>query len=103
MGKFSDNLRRTRKGLALTQDQVGEACGLSGKYVGELERGEASPTLETVEKVARGLNVDLLVLIGDDADRLDRAEVRAEIVKGLDGLDDDRLRLMLRIVRITTR
>ncbi len=103
MGKFSDNLRRTRKGLVLTQDQVGEACGLSGKYVGELERGEASPTLETVEKVARGLKVDLLVLVGDDADRLGTAEVRAAIVKALDELDERTLRQVLRMVRLAAR
>ena len=100
MGKFSDNMRQTRKRRGLTQDQAGEQCGLSGKYIGELERGEASPTLETIEKVAHGLRVDMLVLIGDDADRLTSADVRAEIVHGLAELDDERARELLRLVRL---
>ncbi len=100
MGKFSENLRTTRKGQGLTQDLVGERCGLSGKYVGELERGEASPSLEVIEKLALGLKVGVVVLVGDDADSLSAAELRAEIVLGLDKLDDEELRQLLRIVRL---
>ena len=39
-------------------------------------------------------------LVGDDADSLSGAELRAEIVHGLDKLDDEKLRQLLRIVRL---
>jgi hypothetical protein len=49
------------------------------------------------------LNVDMLVLIGDDADRLDLVAVRAELNRALDGMDAAQVRQMLRIVRLATR
>ena len=46
---------RTRK--KLSQDALGELAGLHGKYIGQLERGERNATLESVEKVARALDL----------------------------------------------
>ncbi len=103
MGQFSENIRKVRKQHGLTQDAVAERCGLSAKYIGELERAEASPSLDSIEKLARGLNVDMLLLIGDDADRLELSAVRAEIVNALGGMDEQTQRQILRIVRLATR
>ena len=51
---------RTRK--KLSQDTLGEMAGLHGKYIGQLERGEKNATLESVEKVARALDLPFEVL-----------------------------------------
>ena len=51
---------RTRKNLS--QDTLGEMAGLHGKYIGQLERGEKNATLESVEKVARALDLPFEVL-----------------------------------------
>ena len=51
---------RTRKNLS--QDALGEMAGLHGKYIGQLERGEKNATLESIEKVARALDVPFEVL-----------------------------------------
>ena len=101
MNEFADNLRAIRKGKGLTQDQLGERAGLSSKHIGEIERGNVSPSLEVIEKLASGLRVDLLVLIGDDASRMPTPDVRGEIVRALDRLDDAHLRFLLRVVRLT--
>jgi transcriptional regulator with XRE-family HTH domain len=103
MNEFAENLRNIRKSMGLTQDQLGERAGISAKHLGEIERGNASPSLEVVEKLAHGLRVDLLVLVGDDVSRLPRPQVRQEIVGALDHLDDDQLRALLRITRLTAR
>jgi len=51
---------RTRK--KISQDTLGEMAGLHGKYIGQLERGEKNATLESVEKVARALDLPFEVL-----------------------------------------
>jgi hypothetical protein len=51
----------------------------------------------------RGLRVGLLVLIGDDVTRLPWHEVRREVVSLLDTLDDQRLRALMRITRLTAK
>jgi transcriptional regulator with XRE-family HTH domain len=103
MNQFAENLRTIRKSMGLTQEQLGERAGISGKHLGEVERGKVSPTLAVVEKLARGLQVDLLVLVGDDAARLPRSQVRQEIVETLDRMNEAELRALLRVTRLTTR
>ena len=51
---------RTRK--KLSQDALGELAELHGSYIGQLERGEKNATLESIEKVARALDVPFEVL-----------------------------------------
>ena len=103
MSQFADNLRNIRKAKGLTQDELSERAGLSAKHIGEIERGKVSPTLEAIEKLANGLRVDLLVLIGDDASRMATRDVRAEIGQVLDRLDGTQLRAVLRVVRLTVK
>lgn len=42
----------------LTQEKLGQLTGMDGKVIGEIERGERNPTLETVERLVRGLGVE---------------------------------------------
>jgi XRE family transcriptional regulator, regulator of sulfur utilization len=46
-----------------TQELLGEKAGLTYKYIGQIERAEVSPSLETVEKLAKafGLGMDKLL------------------------------------------
>ena len=57
--RFSRRLRELREAAGLTQEDLAEAAGtMSLSYVGALERGDKSASLETVERLARGLGVD---------------------------------------------
>ena len=47
----------------MSLDRAGEKGGLSGKYWGEVERGEKSPTLEKVSAMAKALGVPLHALV----------------------------------------
>jgi transcriptional regulator with XRE-family HTH domain len=60
---FAKRLRRLRKAAKLSLDKAGERGGLSGKYWGEVERSEKSPTLETLSEMARALDVPLHALV----------------------------------------
>src|SRR5690349_19231073 len=48
---------RVRRGL--TQGQLAEHLGLSLKYVGEIERGEANTTLRVIQQIAIALGWDM--------------------------------------------
>lgn len=49
-------IRSLRKAQGLTQEKLAEKAGLHRTYIGALERGEKSPTVETLARVARALN-----------------------------------------------
>lgn len=54
---FAANVTRIRKGKGLTMEQAAWAVGMHHTAWGRIEAGERKPTLETVFKLARGLEV----------------------------------------------
>src|SRR5439155_17125415 len=63
---------RTRLGAAvkacrarrrLTQEQLAERSSLSYEFIGEIERGDANPTILTLERVAKALDVSISLLL----------------------------------------
>jgi transcriptional regulator with XRE-family HTH domain len=76
LGARIQTLRHARE---LTQDELSHRCGISQKYLSELERGEKTPSWETLVALAhRGFGIRLAALmygidedIGTEARRLD--------------------------------
>lgn len=62
--KFAGNVRRLRAKKKLSQKSLADRVGISVSYVSMLERGQRSPPLETVERMARALGVSPASLLG---------------------------------------
>lgn len=52
-------IRNYRTQLGLSQEKLAELSGCHPTYIGQLERGEKSATLESIDKVASSLNISL--------------------------------------------
>jgi len=50
-------VRAERKARKLTQQELAFEAGLSLTYVGEIERGQRMVSLDTIERIARGLRM----------------------------------------------
>ena len=61
--QFGLRVAELRKQLNISQEELAERCGVHRTYIGAIERGEKSPTLNTIEKFARGLNIELIELL----------------------------------------
>ncbi|MFT3710483.1 MAG: helix-turn-helix transcriptional regulator [Archangium sp.] len=59
-------VRRLREGLRLTQEEFARRCDISVSFASLLERGERSPSYETLLTVARALEVPVSELFRDD-------------------------------------
>lgn len=57
--RVGDRIREWRLRRRLTQDELGEKIGSDGSRVGRLEKGTENPTLETLDKLAGALKVDV--------------------------------------------
>lgn len=55
--KVGSKLRGMRELRHLSQEKLGRLSGLSGKFVGEVERGEKSISLDSLHHVAKALKV----------------------------------------------
>ena len=60
---FGKHVSQLRKECNLSQEELADRCGVHRTYIGALERGEKSPTLNTIEKIAIGLKVSLIDLM----------------------------------------
>lgn len=61
---FAKTLKQLRRARDLTQEELAQRAGLDYKYLQKLEgKDPSSPTLSTLEKLARGLGVSLTELI----------------------------------------
>ena len=43
----------------LTQEELAERAGLSYKFVGEVERGQGNPTVETLVRLSKALQLEI--------------------------------------------
>jgi transcriptional regulator with XRE-family HTH domain len=89
---FAKRLRRLRKSAKLSLDKAGEKGGLSGKYWGEVERAEKSPTLEIVSNMARALDAPLHALVQLDREEDEEKLLRKRIDSILDKSDVHQLK-----------
>lgn len=48
-------VRKRRKALKLSQEELAERCRLHRTYIGAIERAEGNITLDTLDKVAKAL------------------------------------------------
>ena len=60
---FAQNVKRIRLAKGYSQDELGEQSGLTRNYIGNIERRENSPSLQSMEAVADALGVSLLELL----------------------------------------
>ena len=60
---FGLRLRQLRQQRGWSQEILGAKAGLSGKFVGEVERGEKSISLDNLAHLARALRVPLVAML----------------------------------------
>ena len=56
---FGTRLRQLRKTRALTQEELAHRANLHWTYISDLERTRQTPTLDVVNRLARGLDITL--------------------------------------------
>jgi transcriptional regulator with XRE-family HTH domain len=61
------NVRKWRTRRGWTQDQLAEQSGISAKFVGEVERGEDNPSLETLWALVSALKIEWRDLLDENA------------------------------------
>lgn len=57
-------LRELRKERSLSQEALGKKASLSGKFLGEVERGEKSISTDSLYRVGKALGLGLVDLVG---------------------------------------
>lgn len=54
---FGKRVAQLRKEAGLSQEQFAYECEVDRTYIGTIERGEKSPTLNTIAKIAKAFKI----------------------------------------------
>ena len=91
-------IRGLRKSKNLTQEQLGERSRISYKHLGAIERGEENPSLSVLQKIAKGLGVEISELFSFQHEETDSAKLKKMIADLAKDEKVDRLQLILKII-----
>ena len=65
--RLGKRIRQLRQMRDMTQEQLSEAADISISFLGGIERGAKSPTVETLQKLADALDMTLPELLSFDS------------------------------------
>jgi transcriptional regulator with XRE-family HTH domain len=94
---IGSRIQEIRNTKGLTQDQLSEKVGISSKYLSSIERGKENPTLNTILKLARSLDVKLDEFF-IHLEIENPAKRKSMIIEILDGADEDKLKLAYKVL-----
>ena len=91
-------IKELRKKKGLTQDKVAEQAGITGKYMGMIERGEVNVSVKILENLAEVFEVrvaDFFVF----ENQIPPEEIRNELIKLVEEATESELQLLSEFVR----
>jgi len=78
--QVGESIRAFRKARGWSQEILGEQSGLSHKFLGEVERGSVNPSLDSLESIAKALDVEVArLLLRDDMIIMSESDVTASL------------------------
>ncbi len=59
---FGKRVRELRKQKGYSQEELADKAGLHRTYIGSIERGEQSVSIDNIEKIAKALKASIALL-----------------------------------------
>lgn len=96
--RLGERVREERRKLGLTQAQLAEAIDISDTYMGAIERGERSLTLDTLVRLVNRLGVTVDYLLSDSVSDSD-ANIMEQFKQIIDGQPIERKQMAVNVLR----
>ncbi|MBV8660442.1 MAG: helix-turn-helix transcriptional regulator [Burkholderiales bacterium] len=94
--RLGRNIKVRRKALKLTQAVLAEVVRIEEETVSRIERGKSTPSLATLDRIARALNCGLEQLVSGVSDT--PSAISADLAKLIEPLRPEDRRLLTEIV-----
>lgn len=94
-------IKEARHKLGLTQEDLGERARLHYSYIGQVERGNKTPSLKTLKKFATALNIRLAILLEDTPEKEISSHhlLAQELMATVKNSSPDDIKMFIRIIR----
>lgn len=98
---LGDNVMLLRKKKGLSQADLGKIIGTSGDVIGRYERGDITPSVEVVSKIADALEVSVDYLLGKTKMELDKQTLKR--LEDIAKLPDESKNFVLNLIDMALR
>jgi len=96
--RLGERIREERRKLGLTQAQLAEAVDISDTYMGAIERGERSLTLDTLIRLVNRLGVTVDYMLSDSVSDSD-ANIMEQFKQIIDQQPIERKQMAINVLR----
>lgn len=77
------NLRKIRKIFKMTQSKMAEITEINEKYYGRLERNESIPSVTMLNKISKGLEIEIPIIFYENFENMTDIKILNIILRGL--------------------
>ncbi|MBI3374984.1 MAG: helix-turn-helix transcriptional regulator [Betaproteobacteria bacterium] len=92
-------IKELRRQAGLTQEQLAERVGLDSRHLSRLEVGRHYPSLQSLERIARALDVRIVEFFQFPGE-VTTATLRNDLIKFAKHANESQLRLAVKVVKL---
>ena len=91
---IGDRIRQMRKEKGLSQEKLGYESELHCTHIGSIERGQKNWSIDTLIKVAKGLNVEVADLFNFPGPPADAKKVKKSLVEDINASSPESVKIL---------
>lgn len=96
---IGERVRVFRKEKGLSQEALGWKSDLHFTYIGGIERGEKNCSIKTLQKIANGLDINIIDLFRFPDQEKDVEQLKSHVKKKIDGASPKTLNLIAELIK----
>ena len=100
--RVDSRIRKFREFRGLAQEKLAESAGLTGQYLGRVERGQITISLDHLENIAVALGVRLIDLLDCEHEK-NYKDLLLEVNAMTNEMTDEQLKTLYRMMRCLVR
>ena len=91
---IGNRIRELRKAKGLSQEKLAHKSELHYTHVGAIERGEKNWSIDTLIKIAKGLNVEIAQLFDFPISTADTKKLKKSLIEGINTSPPETIKIL---------
>ena len=100
---LGNRIKTLRKLRGWTQENLAEQAKVSVQHVGEIERGDGNPTLQSLERRSKGLGVTVSQLLAVEEPEQERELLQEQVIDVVKEMPTTELKLLQSVINLAKR
>ena len=101
--QLGNRIKTLRKLRGWTQENLAEQAKVSVQHVGEIERGDGNPTLQSLERLSKGLGVTVSQLLAVEEPEQERELLQEQVIDVVKEMPTTELKLLQSVINLSKR